>query len=266
MTFIFVPSTPFSALGNVADGEVGPDAPTASSMLRRSSKRLHRRGVPGDAGRDLVGGRAEPREQARIVVRALRAHERIERHGATEDAELRAVLGRQCIKVVGELQAAGAGHVARDHRGLAGNVPAHVAGEHAGGEVVAPARPEADEDRHVAPLVEIRLAAVLRGRRRNGPKRRAIEWPHTRRRQPTRERLLAPALMRSSRFWSDHRPRRGLCKRPEPAPRRGALRGAPRGPSFDREGGAAHVPARNDKLRAGADGPVGRPFQRRILS
>ena len=79
-----------------------------------------------------------------------------------EDVEGGAVLGRGVVEIVHGVEAAGARHVLHHHRGIAGDVPAHVPRQHARIDVEAAARREAGQDVDGLALVEI-----LRGGRRH---------------------------------------------------------------------------------------------------
>ena len=93
-------------------------------------------------------GRADPRQPGRIEACAGHAGERPERGVARDDAERAAVLRRDVEDVVRGRVAAGARHVLRDHVGSAGQVAADVPTERARPQVVAAARPEADDHLH----------------------------------------------------------------------------------------------------------------------
>ena len=89
--------------------------------------------------RGLLGAAAEPEELGRVELRGARADQRLQRDAAAEHAERGAVLRRDVVEHVGGAHGARARRVLHDDGGIAGNVPAHVAGENAGIGVVAAA-------------------------------------------------------------------------------------------------------------------------------
>src|SRR5207253_192079 len=107
---------------------------------------LDRRGVPGDAGRDLVGDAAEPGEPGAVERRGGGGQERRGRDSAAEGSERGAVLGRNRIDVLRGAQAAGTGHVLRHDRRPARDVLADVAGNEPAIEVIAATDTVADDE------------------------------------------------------------------------------------------------------------------------
>src|SRR5262249_19541064 len=77
-----------------------------------------------------------------------------------------AVLGRDVVEKIGGAQAAGAGHVLRDDRRIARDVPAEVARDHASVGVVAAPGAIADNEGDVAAAVEIGERIGTRARER----------------------------------------------------------------------------------------------------
>ncbi len=128
----------------------------------------------GDAGilhrhadADFVIGAADPAEFLRVEGVALADQQRIEGDAAADRAERGAVLRRDAIKIIGEPQTAGAFHVLRHQRRIAGDMRAHVAADHARIEVVGAAGRVADIEVDIAVLVEVldALREHDRGRR-----------------------------------------------------------------------------------------------------
>ena len=149
----------------------GAGAADDQLALEHVVERLHRRGVPGEAGADVVVGRADPVELQRVEPRALRRHQRLKRDRAVEGRDLGAVLRRRVVELVGEDQARGARHVLDDDVRIAGDVLAHVAGERARVQVVAAAGGEADADGDGLAAIEVGdgiLRRCLRGQERDG--------------------------------------------------------------------------------------------------
>ena len=106
----------------------------------------------------------------RIELDALATHRLVERQVEVQREQYRAVAGAAIVGVIQHHHAARAGHVARDNVGVAGDVPAEVAGEQPGIDVIAAARRRADEDGHVLALVEVRDRIGRGAPGRNKPK------------------------------------------------------------------------------------------------
>ena len=126
-----------------------------TSFLSMSSQVLAGAGVPGDAGRDLVGDAAEPGELGAVELGAGRRQQRRRRDGAAERADGGAVLRRHRIDELRGAQAAGAGHVLRHDIGVSGDVLAEMARQQPAVEIVAAADAVADDQIDGLALVEI---------------------------------------------------------------------------------------------------------------
>ncbi len=148
----------------------GPVSPRISCVSRSCVDVLHLGGGVGDADVVLAGRAAEPRHLGRIEPRARRIAQRPERGIAGDDREHRAVLWRGAVDVARRDVAAGARHVLRHHRRIAGQVLADVAGDGAAPQVVAATRPEADDQRDI--LADERLGCGLRVSLRRTPNAR----------------------------------------------------------------------------------------------
>ena len=146
----------------MSGSELGPWPPSVTGFFRKSFQVFTARGVPGDAGRDVVGDAAEPGELGAVEGRAA-FQQRIDAGGAREGAEgaCRPWAPRsRCSSP--RLQRAGARHVLRHDGRIAGDVLADVAGEMPRVEVVAAADREADHEVDGLALVEL-LDASGRG-------------------------------------------------------------------------------------------------------
>ena len=115
------------------------------------------RGVPRHRERGFAGERADPVHLERIELGhgILARDQRFHRDAALGRADERAVLGRHVVEEVRHHQRAAAGHVLRDHGGLARDVLDDVARREAGIAVVAAAGGQADEHGHPLALVEV---------------------------------------------------------------------------------------------------------------
>src|SRR5262249_5481499 len=111
--------------------------------------------LPGDADADLVVGAADPGELVGLELGALGAEQRIEGGAAADSAEHGAVLGADIVEPVGEPQAAGAFEVLGADGRSAWDVPAEMAGDRAGVEVIGAADAVADIEFDVAAFVEV---------------------------------------------------------------------------------------------------------------
>ena len=130
--------------------EPKPVAPTInSSCMRPSIEALDARGVMNHAHVDLHGGRADPRELRRVEAGAALPEQRREHGVARDDADGRAVAGRDRIEVVGGVETAGAENVLRDHGGPSPAGGADMARERAAPQIVAAAGAEADRARRM---------------------------------------------------------------------------------------------------------------------
>ena len=125
----------------------GPVSPTINCLSYRSSTDFDLRGVIGDAHVRFLGGRPDPRQPGRIEARAGRTGERPERCVARNDAEA-AVLRGDIEDVARGGVAAGSRHVLRDDARSAGQMTADMPADGAAPEIIAAARPEADDHRH----------------------------------------------------------------------------------------------------------------------
>jgi hypothetical protein len=102
----------------------------------------------------------------------------IEGGAAADRPEGTAVARRRIGQPVGEPQAAGALHVLGQQGRIAGNEPAHVAGEHAGIDVVAAAGRVADIDLDGLAPVEIGDAVGPAGDDRPEPEHQGADRPN----------------------------------------------------------------------------------------
>ena len=136
----------------------GPVSPMTSSD---DWDRLPRAERPREA---LLARRAaEPGHFRGVEARARRAAERPERRIAGDDREHRAVLRRRAVEVARGDIAAGTRHVLRHHRRIARQMLANVTRDEPAPQVIAAARPEADDQRDI-PAGE-RLSRRLRAGR-----------------------------------------------------------------------------------------------------
>src|SRR4051794_17599281 len=110
--------------------------------------------VPGYADADLIIGAADPGELVAVELRLLVSEQRIEASAAADGAEHRAVLGRDVVEPVSEAEAAGALHVLRRHRRIAGDVLAHVTRDQPGIDVIAAAHAVADHEIDVLAFIK----------------------------------------------------------------------------------------------------------------
>ncbi len=109
---------------------------------------------PTDA--HLVRHGSDPAVFRRVVHQPLRMMQQtFHREPAIDGAHDRAVFGRGGVEIVREAQAAGARHVLGHDERIAGDVLAHVAGEHARVEIVPAARRHADEHADLVVRVEV---------------------------------------------------------------------------------------------------------------
>src|SRR5262249_50840032 len=114
-----------------------------------------RGGVPRHAHAHLVVGAADPGELGAVELGALLAEDRIEPGAAADGGDHAAVLWGDAEHPVGEPQAAGAFHVLRHDRRIAGDVLGEVARDDAGVEVIATADAVADVEIERLALVEV---------------------------------------------------------------------------------------------------------------
>ena len=142
-------------IANMSGSEPEPCAADREVGLQHVVPALHLGGVPGHAQADLVADAADPGVAARVVLRRAAADQRLHRHAAADHADRGAVLGRDVVEEIREPQAAGAGHVLRHDVGIAGDVLAHVAREHARIEVVVAAGGVADQQLDGLAAVEV---------------------------------------------------------------------------------------------------------------
>src|SRR6185436_8230405 len=131
--------------------------------------------APCGADAHLIVGAADPAEIGALELRALLAEKRLEGDGAADGAEGAAVARRCLREPVGEAQAAGAFHVARNDGRIARQVPAHVPSEQPRVDVVAAAYAVADVEVDRARLSE------RAGREERGAQEESL---HRRRRMP----------------------------------------------------------------------------------
>ena len=148
--------------GNWSVSAAAPVPPTASGDGQEVLE-FHDLGaaVPHHADADLVIGAADPVEPVAVELRGLVAEQRIEAGAAADGADHRAVLVGDVVEPVGEPQAAGAFHVLRRHRRIAGNVLAEVARDQPRVDVVAAA--DAVADHHLDGLALVELGRRLGG-------------------------------------------------------------------------------------------------------
>src|SRR5262249_15541894 len=116
---------------------------------------FYRRGVPGDEYAGLVGAAAEPGEFRRVELHVGAADQRLHRHAAAEGADGQAVLRRDVVEKVRELQRTRAWHVLHHDRRVAGNVLRKMPRQDAGVGVVAAAGAVADDQVDVLAAVEV---------------------------------------------------------------------------------------------------------------
>ena len=150
---------------------------------------LEPRRIVGEADAGLGDRRAEPGDPGGVEARFRHARDRGAGDALVGNRNRGAVLGRNIVDVVGRHQSAGAGHVLRHHRGLAGQVPADMAGHRAAEQVVGAARRAADH--HPDGLArEVRLGVR--------PALGATPAPRRRADRPSRPPL--PRIVHSSRI------------------------------------------------------------------
>ena len=121
---------------------------------------------------------------------------RLERHVAGRHADHGAVTLGDIVEIIGDDQPGGARHVLDDDGGIAGDVPAVVIGQRAGGDVVAARRRAGDRklDGLAAIKVRDRFGACRRHEQQHGPKERNAEMSRAR-------HAAASASEASSRPW-----------------------------------------------------------------
>ena len=83
------------------------------------------------------------------------ADQRLHRHSARDDAELRAIARRDIVELVGQRQRAGAGRVLDDDRGIAGDIGPHVARQDPRDTIVGTAGAVTDRQRDGLAAVEV---------------------------------------------------------------------------------------------------------------
>ncbi len=129
------------------DVGLGPWALAAQGGLLRQQilPCLDRRPVPREADDDVLGHAAEPGELSTVELRP--AEKGRERQGSRKCANDRAVLWGNGVEVACRPQAAGTGHVLRDHSGARRDVFAHEAAQETRIYVVAPSHTKSDQDR-----------------------------------------------------------------------------------------------------------------------
>ena len=108
-----------------------------------------RRGVPDPGHLRLLQRRADPAKIRQIefdvaAVGRKQLQPRLERHVAGRHADHGAVALGDIVEIIGDDQPGGARHVLDDDGGIAGDVPAVVIGQRAGGDVVAAGRRAGD--------------------------------------------------------------------------------------------------------------------------
>ena len=143
----------------VAPSAVPPSTSGSPPVLARIVDGLHRDVLAHDQDVGVVGEarrRAEPVELARIELRvAVAAEHAHQRHVAGEMRDRGAVARRQIVEPVDGAQRSGARHVLHHHVGMAGDVAAEMAADQPRIDVVAAARPVADDQRHRLASVEV---------------------------------------------------------------------------------------------------------------
>ena len=146
-------------VGRRALGRAGDDQFVRQQVLEV----LHRRILARDAHVGVAVGAADIDELARVVRRRHVADQRLQDGAGKDGADGGAVLRRQRIDVAGGLVAAGARHVLRHDRRVAGNVAADVPRDLARIGVVAAAGRRADHDGDLLAPVEF-LDGILGSR------------------------------------------------------------------------------------------------------
>src|SRR5262249_4594659 len=103
-----------------------------------------------------------PTELSRVEGRAPVAHDRPCRHQPVQGAELKPVLRRKRVDVIGGLEAAATGHVLDDDRGRAGNVAAEMSADKTCPDGISAGRPDVGNELDLFAVVKL----VLRRRAR----------------------------------------------------------------------------------------------------
>jgi hypothetical protein len=132
------------------------------SLLDRSDARR----VPGIGDIRRAGRIADPVELARIELNALRSDGLCRHHVRHDHVQRGAVARRDGRKPIGRVNAAGAGHVARDDRRLARDVPAHMPRDEPAAVVIIVARRSADNEIDGLAAIKVRYRVGLRGQDR----------------------------------------------------------------------------------------------------
>ena len=127
-------------------------------------------GAPAKAGGDIARHRADPVEFQRIEFRGVVAMQGIGDEVARGQADDRAIARGHIVEIIRHHEPAGAGHVLGDDGGLAGNMLANMALDHAHVDVIARARAITHEKADGLAPVEIlhRLGGGGRAKRQNG--------------------------------------------------------------------------------------------------
>src|SRR5215472_16800792 len=172
-----------------AEHDRRPACPAGGGDRRRRGVGTH------DQHERIIGKvrrRAEPGELARVELGArIGADQPDQRNVAAEDAEGRAVLRRGAVEPVGGTQAAGAGHVLYRDRRVARDEPADVARDQPRREIVAAARPVADDQVDLPSLIECRDGVL--GVRRTGERAGQRDSRETRKAACSEPALPLPA-------------------------------------------------------------------------
>ena len=142
---------------------------------------LIRRGVPDHEHADLVGAAAEPAELGRVErdvgsppISGSIAMPRLKM------PMVGAVLRRDVVEIIGELERARARHVLHHDRRIARDMPAEMAGEDAGVGVIAAAGAIADDQVEVLAAIEVgdRVLRASRLRQRQQDKNQGERTAH----------------------------------------------------------------------------------------
>ena len=124
-------------------------------VLLQIGESLDLRRMPRHCQADVAVHAAEPGEFERIDVDLVLAEHRLERQAAPDRAHDGAVLGRNPVDVLFDLEPTGTQHVLHNDDWLARNVVAEVACQHAGVNVVGRAGAGKDQHGQLAALVEL---------------------------------------------------------------------------------------------------------------